>query len=357
MKSSARWLFLALLTLLFVSTASAHYCPRTGRFISRDPLGEAGGFNLYAYCGNDPVNRHDPLGLATLDGHHQAANTARQNLKDTFNYDGMTTRGPLEPVESNRDEIERYLNRDTIGFFIRKEARNFDLYRSWYEALKANETRAVQMRSVLQWAHSAGLVGKNYAKTIDWDSDHFAALAHAYRENGGKDFLMFGANVALFAVDMAAGGPSGEGLVAKEGLNRLAYSGVREGVEEHIAAAVARRGVSANSTVGRILGKLDQYPQIIDLRTGRSIPMPSDIGEIVSKAQRVSWGARERGEFISEWYRRGYKTPRGGWEYYDIHHIKPREFGGTNDFWNLAPVERQMHQNSFSNFWREFTGL
>ena len=41
-----------------------HYDPRFGRWLSRDPLGEAGGFNLYAYCGNDPVNRHDPLGLS-----------------------------------------------------------------------------------------------------------------------------------------------------------------------------------------------------------------------------------------------------------------------------------------------------
>ena len=40
-----------------------HYDPRTGRWLSRDPAGEAGGFNLYGYCGNDPVNRHDALGL------------------------------------------------------------------------------------------------------------------------------------------------------------------------------------------------------------------------------------------------------------------------------------------------------
>src|SRR5262249_11961356 len=40
-----------------------YYDPRLGRWLSRDPIGEGGGFNLYAYCGNDPVNRHDPLGL------------------------------------------------------------------------------------------------------------------------------------------------------------------------------------------------------------------------------------------------------------------------------------------------------
>jgi RHS repeat-associated protein len=40
-----------------------HYDPRMGRWLSRDPMGEAGGFNLYAYCGNDPVNRFDYLGM------------------------------------------------------------------------------------------------------------------------------------------------------------------------------------------------------------------------------------------------------------------------------------------------------
>ena len=33
------------------------------RWISRDPLGEGVDYNLYLYCGNDPVNCVDPLGL------------------------------------------------------------------------------------------------------------------------------------------------------------------------------------------------------------------------------------------------------------------------------------------------------
>jgi hypothetical protein len=63
MKTSLRLLLVAVFAVLFVGTASAHYNPQLGRWLSRDPMGEAGGFNLYAYCGNDPVNRHDPLGL------------------------------------------------------------------------------------------------------------------------------------------------------------------------------------------------------------------------------------------------------------------------------------------------------
>jgi RHS repeat-associated protein len=39
------------------------YDPETGRWISRDPIAEDGGLNLYAYAFNDPVGLADPLGL------------------------------------------------------------------------------------------------------------------------------------------------------------------------------------------------------------------------------------------------------------------------------------------------------
>ncbi|MGH8019572.1 MAG: RHS repeat-associated core domain-containing protein, partial [Opitutaceae bacterium] len=39
-----------------------YYSPSQGRFISRDPIAENGGLNLYAYCGNDPVGKWDYLG-------------------------------------------------------------------------------------------------------------------------------------------------------------------------------------------------------------------------------------------------------------------------------------------------------
>ena len=40
-----------------------YYDPQLGRFLSEDPVGIAGGLNLYAYAGNDPVNQRDPSGL------------------------------------------------------------------------------------------------------------------------------------------------------------------------------------------------------------------------------------------------------------------------------------------------------
>lgn len=41
------------------------YDAQTARWLSRDPLGEEAGMNLYAYVGGDPVNGVDPLGLRT----------------------------------------------------------------------------------------------------------------------------------------------------------------------------------------------------------------------------------------------------------------------------------------------------
>ena len=34
----------------------------TGRWLSKDPIGLSGGLNLYAFCGDDPVNSLDPFG-------------------------------------------------------------------------------------------------------------------------------------------------------------------------------------------------------------------------------------------------------------------------------------------------------
>ena len=42
------------------------YDPETGRWPSRDPIGENGGINLYGYVDNDPVTWMDPLGLAAM---------------------------------------------------------------------------------------------------------------------------------------------------------------------------------------------------------------------------------------------------------------------------------------------------
>ncbi len=40
-----------------------YYSPSLGRFVTRDPIGEQGGLNLYGFVRNNPVNRWDYLGM------------------------------------------------------------------------------------------------------------------------------------------------------------------------------------------------------------------------------------------------------------------------------------------------------
>lgn len=51
------WLFCT------VQTASAFYNPNVGRWLSRDPVEERGGRNLYGFVGNCAINSYDPFGL------------------------------------------------------------------------------------------------------------------------------------------------------------------------------------------------------------------------------------------------------------------------------------------------------
>jgi RHS repeat-associated protein len=43
-----------------------YYDPMTGRFTQEDPIGLAGGLNLYGFAGGDPVNFSDPFGLCPV---------------------------------------------------------------------------------------------------------------------------------------------------------------------------------------------------------------------------------------------------------------------------------------------------
>ena len=57
-----------------------YYDPKHGRWLSRDPIEEEGGLNLYGFLGNDPVNGWDYLGLDELDLKYDAL--VRQNFRE-----------------------------------------------------------------------------------------------------------------------------------------------------------------------------------------------------------------------------------------------------------------------------------
>lgn len=135
-------------------------------------------------------------------------------------------------------------------------------------------------------------------------------------------------------------------VVAGGGLCDAAGDAARRADEAADAAAEAAGG--AVNSAGRA------YPRVLDPRTGEPIAVPEPGLTRVPKADRVQWGGQERAAFIKEWYDRGNPTPAGGWASVDVHHIRPREYGGTNDFDNLVPVPRAVHQEQFNAWWRDY---
>lgn len=155
------------------------------------------------------------------------------------------------------------------------------------------------------------------------------------------------APVRVFA--MGGGGlPGGSAAVVRAAScddARAAADEAQRLADEAAAAAGARVAVNAAGV---------PYPLVTDLRTGSPISYPGDGLSRVPVAERVTWNAQDRGAFIKEWYDRGFETPPGGWAGYDIHHVQPREYGGTNDFDNLVPVPRDIHQQQFNPWWANY---
>ncbi|AMD93002.1 hypothetical protein AXF15_07745 [Desulfomicrobium orale DSM 12838] len=59
-----------------------YYNPKTGRYITADPIGLDGGMNVYAYAGGNPMNAVDPWGLATENWSNCFANCVEKERLD-----------------------------------------------------------------------------------------------------------------------------------------------------------------------------------------------------------------------------------------------------------------------------------
>ncbi len=136
------------------------YDPEMGRYINADPIGLAGGMNLYAYVGGDPVNFVDPMGLVDLNLHDRntSAFLANHLYSDPNNYT-VGAHGSPSKIANDRRGLE---NRETLSpAQLAQMINDQDNYNGQDIKLLASETGKGDDSFAEQLARELGLLGHN----------------------------------------------------------------------------------------------------------------------------------------------------------------------------------------------------
>ena len=103
-----------------------YYSAAYGRFISEDPIGTAGGLNLYSYVDNDPVNLVDALGLKGQDDDDEQC---KKDEPDCSTEEGrnQAARDVVDAI-SDRDGFSQHFFKEPLVWINEKGDINFDMY-------------------------------------------------------------------------------------------------------------------------------------------------------------------------------------------------------------------------------------
>jgi RHS repeat-associated protein len=97
----------------FAYARERFYDPRTGNFISPDPLGNIDSANLYAFAGGDPINGRDPQGLATKT--KNGGSNFLGNLGDVVNVTGFWSEAASTALDTLGNTLSDALMLDTVA--------------------------------------------------------------------------------------------------------------------------------------------------------------------------------------------------------------------------------------------------
>ena len=97
------------------------------------------------------------------------------------------------------------------------------------------------------------------------------------------------------------------------------------------------------------------YPSVKNTHNGKTMARPTKANmPVVPKENRVPWDSSvQRGIYIAH-YIGTYGNPPWKWVDYDIHHVIPREYGGSNANSNLFPLIRNVHQKVLNPWWSAY---
>ena len=96
------------------------------------------------------------------------------------------------------------------------------------------------------------------------------------------------------------------------------------------------------------------YPAYVDPFSLRQLPIPPTNLKVAPTNQRVKWGTTEKNNFYKTYYKnypRSLALVRA--PAYEVHHIIPIKYGGTNVYSNLMPLPTDFHRK-VTTWWASY---
>jgi len=115
-----------------IQTTQAHYHPGEGRWLSRDPIGEQGGINLYGFVNNRAISSWDALGLLetpaatgrdfNVIAHTMGTMALKMTMNDTF-PEGLALLKPnsIKGWEEHNKAQKTSARREYCGIICKKD--------------------------------------------------------------------------------------------------------------------------------------------------------------------------------------------------------------------------------------------
>jgi RHS repeat-associated protein len=155
------------------------YHPRLGRFMSEDPKGfDAGDYNLFRYCHNDPIDRTDPMGLLSGFSQYYLAYDPHEKLDATHDgYHVAGVPGTEEKPGGVHLEVDRSVG--TVSHLRSGEAAATTVHTT---AKDVSGTPTIHQQIDTRYAADAGPKTQSFTRNNEWthSSDAIKAV-NSYR--------------------------------------------------------------------------------------------------------------------------------------------------------------------------------
>ena len=188
-----------------------YYDPGTGRFTQQDPIGLAGGLNLYGFAAGDPVNFSDPFGLCPP---------------------RLTGRPCLLPVPG--------------GGGIRTSADNPQIGR--FGMVRNDGTRAHQGIDILGPLGNGVVAADDGVVTWAGPREGYGNLVEIEHRNGQGEIVSFTAYAHLDEVNVK----KGQSIAGGKPLGSIGSSGNARGTEPHLHFEIRTRSLPPKGLDGRL---------------------------------------------------------------------------------------------------------